>query len=98
ATPAGGTVALGDVAAVAEGTEEPTSYSRLVGSPALGIAITKTPDGNTVEVSHGVTEALDDLSGVLGEGQVAVVHDQAPFIEESIHGLATEGGLGLLFA
>ncbi|WP_431835837.1 efflux RND transporter permease subunit [Cellulomonas sp. Y8] len=98
ATPAGGTVALGDVATVAEGTEEPTSYSRLDGSLALGIAITKTPDGNTVEVSHGVTEALDDLSGALGEGQVAVVFDQAPFIEESIHGLATEGGLGLLFA
>ncbi len=30
--------------------------------------------------------------------QVAVVFDQAPFIEESIEGLTTEGVLGLLFA
>jgi HAE1 family hydrophobic/amphiphilic exporter-1 len=98
ASATGAPVVLGDVAAVAEGTAEPTSYSRLDGSPALGIAITKTPEGNTVEVSHGVTEALDELSAVVGEDQVAVVFDQAPFIEESIHGLATEGGLGLVFA
>jgi HAE1 family hydrophobic/amphiphilic exporter-1 len=91
-------VTLGDVATVTAGTAEPTSYSRLDGSPALGIAITKTPAGNTVDVSHGVTEALDELSGVVDADQVAVVFDQAPFIEESIHGLATEGGLGLVFA
>jgi HAE1 family hydrophobic/amphiphilic exporter-1 len=93
-----GTVPLGDVAEVAEGAAEPTSFSRLDGAPALGIAITKTPAGNTVDVSHGVAEALDELAPVIGDGQVAVVFDQAPFIEESIHGLATEGGLGLLFA
>jgi HAE1 family hydrophobic/amphiphilic exporter-1 len=98
ATAAGGTVTLGDVAEVTQAPQDPTSFSRLDGEPALGIAITKTPDGNTVDVSHGVTEALDDLSGTLGDGQVAVVFDQAPFIEESIEGLATEGGLGLLFA
>ena len=95
---AGAAVTLGDVATVTEGAAEPTSYSRLDGDAALGIAITKTPDGNTVDVSHGVTEALEELAPVLGDGQVAVVFDQAPFIEESIEGLATEGGLGLLFA
>jgi multidrug efflux pump subunit AcrB len=94
----GAAVTLGDVASVTESAAEPTSYSRLDGDAALGIAITKTPDGNTVDVSHGVTEALDELAPVLGGGQVAVVFDQAPFIEESIEGLATEGGLGLLFA
>jgi HAE1 family hydrophobic/amphiphilic exporter-1 len=98
ATASGTTVTLGDVAEVTQAPEDPTSFSRLDGEPALGIAITKTPDGNTVDVSHGVTEALDELSGTLGDGQVAVVFDQAPFIEESIEGLATEGGLGLLFA
>ena len=98
ASATGAPVVLGDVATVAEGTAEPTSFSRLDGSPALGIAITKTPEGNTVDVSHGVSEALDELSAVVGDDQVAVVFDQAPFIEESIRGLATEGGLGLVFA
>ncbi|WP_086150878.1 efflux RND transporter permease subunit [Cellulosimicrobium sp. KWT-B] len=93
-------VALGDVATVTEGPEPATSFSRLDGEPALAVAITKTPAGNTVEVSHAVQDAVDDLSGVLDaqDVRVEVVFDQAPFIEESIEGLATEGLLGLLFA
>lgn len=91
---------LGDVATVTVTPEDPTSYSRLDGSPALGVAITKTPDGNTVDVSHAVQDALADLGPALEAEDVrtAVVFDQAPFIEESIEGLATEGGLGLVFA
>lgn len=92
--------ALGDVATVTAGPEPATSYSRLDGENALAVAITKTPAGNTVEVSHAVQDAVDDLSGVLEaqDVRVEVVFDQAPFIEESIEGLATEGLLGLLFA
>lgn len=92
-------VTLGDVADVAVAPVPATSYSRLDGEPALAVALTKTPDGNTVEVSHGAQDAVDELEAELGDDvQVAVVFDQAPFIEESIHGLATEGALGLLFA
>ncbi|GAB3164614.1 efflux RND transporter permease subunit [Myceligenerans halotolerans] len=93
-------VALGDVATVEREPVPVTSASRLDGEPSLGIAITKTPDGNTVEVSHAVQEVLDDLSTTLDarDVTVGVVFDQAPFIEESIEGLSTEGGLGLLFA
>lgn len=99
-SPTGGVVALGDVATVEAGPAAPTSYSRLDGAPSLGVAVTKTPAGNTVEVSHAVQDVLDDLAEQLdAEGvRVAVVFDQAPFIEESIEGLATEGLLGLLFA
>ena len=64
--------------------------------------MTKTPEANTVEVSHAIEAALaeSDVADTLSERgiETAVVFDQAPFIEESIHGLATEGGLGLLFA
>lgn len=93
-------VLLKDVATVDVAPVEPTSFSRLDGEPSFGISITKTPDGNTVEVSHAIQDALADLGPELeAEGvRTAVVFDQAPFIEDSIHGLATEGGLGLLFA
>jgi HAE1 family hydrophobic/amphiphilic exporter-1 len=93
-------VALSDVATVTVVPADATSYSRLDGEPSLGVAITKTPDGNTVDVSHDVQAALDDLAPELGAAGVttAVVFDQAPFISESIEGLATEGGLGLVFA
>ncbi|MBO3100516.1 efflux RND transporter permease subunit [Cellulomonas fengjieae] len=92
-------VTLGDVADVTVAPVGATSYSRLDGEPALAVGLTKTPDGNTVDVSHAAQEAVADLEASLGDDvQVAVVFDQAPFIEESIHGLATEGALGLVFA
>ncbi|MFI2365889.1 efflux RND transporter permease subunit [Promicromonospora sp. NPDC019610] len=95
-------VELGQVASVELKPVEATSYSRLDGSPSLGLAITKTPEANTVEVSHAIEDALaePEVADTLTERSIAtaVVFDQAPFIEDSIHGLATEGGLGLLFA
>ncbi|MCP2286194.1 hydrophobic/amphiphilic exporter-1, HAE1 family [Promicromonospora umidemergens] len=93
-------VHLGEVADVSVQDVEPTSYSRLDGEPSLAIALTKTPDGNTVDVSHAVHDVLADVEDELADAGVstAVTFDQAPFIEESIEGLTTEGGLGLLFA
>ncbi len=95
-----GAVTLGDVADVVDGEAAATSLSRLNGEPSLSIAVTKTPDGNVVEVSEAVQQAIDDLGERLdAQGvQVAVTFDQAPFITESIEGLATEGMLGLGFA
>ncbi|MCV2487778.1 efflux RND transporter permease subunit [Geodermatophilus sp. YIM 151500] len=96
---AGAVTTLGQVARVEPGTAPPTAYSRVNGEPALAVGLTSTPDGNTVEISRAVREVLPDVRSALGEGSVvAVVFDQAPFIEESIEGLATEGGLGLVFA
>ncbi len=99
-TGAGGTsTTLGAIADVQLGQAPVTSYSRVNGEPALGVGLTQTPDGNTVDISHAVEDLLPQIRAALGEGSVvAVVFDQAPFIEESINGLATEGGLGLLFA
>jgi HAE1 family hydrophobic/amphiphilic exporter-1 len=93
-------VHLGDVAKVSVQDVPPTSYSRLDGEPSLAVALTKTPDGNTVDVSHAVHDVLADVGDELDADGVstAVTFDQAPFIEESIEGLTTEGGLGLLFA
>ncbi|TXK18713.1 efflux RND transporter permease subunit [Homoserinibacter sp. GY 40078] len=90
---------IGDVSKV-EITENPvTGISRVNGEPSLTVAITKTPAGNTVDVSRDVTAQLDDLAAEVG-GNTAftVVFDQAPFIESSIESLATEGLLGLGFA
>src|SRR5690606_25927033 len=74
-------------------------FNRTDGEPSFGLAVTKTPDGNTVEVSHGVQELIPELATALGEdAEITVVFDQAPFIEDSITDLATEGLLGLVFA
>ncbi|WP_324650697.1 efflux RND transporter permease subunit [Georgenia sp. H159] len=94
-----GPVRLDDVAEVTSERTEPTSFSRTNGDPSFGVAITKTPDGNTVDVSHAVQELIPEFEAALGEAaEVTVVFDQAPFIEQSIEDLATEGLFGLVFA
>ena len=94
---------IGDVATV-ELTDNPvTSISYVNGEPALTVAVTKLPAANTVAVSTAVQDALPGLQATL-EGAVGqpvtftTVFDQAPFIQQSIDSLATEGLLGLLFA
>src|SRR5690606_22765002 len=92
-------VTIGEVAEVAVVDNPETSISRVNGEPALTIGVTKTPAGNTVAVSHEVNEALPRLAEALGNGtEFTIVFDQAPFIEQSIEALATEGLLGLTFA
>ena len=96
---AGSALTIADVATV-EITDNPiTGISRVNGEPSLTLAITKTPAGNTVEVSHGVADKLPELEEALGGSTTfSVVFDQAPFVEHSIEALATEGLLGLAFA
>ncbi|MDR2348038.1 MAG: efflux RND transporter permease subunit, partial [Bifidobacteriaceae bacterium] len=97
---AGAAITLEDVADVIVQAEEPTSYSRLNGETAVSLLVTKTPEGNTVEVSHAVHEVLDALTGAMAADgiEAGIVFDQAPFIENSITGLVEEGALGLAFA
>ena len=93
---------IGDVASV-DLTDNPvTSISRVNGEPALTIAVTKLPAANTVEVSNAVRALLPDLEASLDTtnpgATFTVVFDQAPYIQQSIEALATEGLLGLTFA
>lgn len=89
---------LGDVAEVTLTEQEATAYTRTNGEPSVGLSITKTPDGNAVEISHALTELTPQLEESLGGGELRIIFDQAPFIEQSIEGLTTEGLLGLGFA
>ena len=90
---------VGDVADVSLAPEPATSIARTDGDPSVSIGITKTPSGNTVEISHEVQDLFDDIESSVGdEASVDVVFDQAPFIEQSVEDLTTEGLLGLVFA
>ncbi len=95
----GSLLTIADVATVAITNDPVTGISRVNGEPALTIAITKTPAGNTVAVSREVRELIPSLEKALGSNtKFTIAFDQAPFIEESINSLATEGLLGLAFA
>ncbi len=94
-----GLTTIADVATVEIVDDPVTGISRVNGEPSVTIAISKTPAGNTVAVSRAVLDAIPDLEAALGQNtKFTVVFDQAPFIEESINSLATEGLLGLAFA
>ncbi len=94
---------VGDVAEVAAAPAATTSLSRTDGRPSIGVAVTRTPDGNTVAISEEVGELVPALQDALreqtgGQARVTVVFDQAPFIESSVEDLTVEGVLGLAFA
>ncbi|RJL31722.1 efflux RND transporter permease subunit [Bailinhaonella thermotolerans] len=92
-------VKLADVATVRMIEAKATAYTRTNGQPTLGISVTKTRDGNTVQISEEIREKVAELRTTLGPGaDLTVITDQAPFIQESIEGLTHEGLLGLIFA
>ncbi|WP_461635379.1 efflux RND transporter permease subunit, partial [Glutamicibacter soli] len=94
-----GPVLLQDVAKVSVQADTATSITRTNGAETLSVAITKTPDGDTVGLSHEITGMLDELQAELGSNaKITTIFDQAPFIESSIESLTTEGALGLGFA
>ncbi|WP_369237773.1 efflux RND transporter permease subunit [Streptomyces sp. R21] len=92
-------VRLADVAAVAQEQAKADSITRTDGKPSLAVMVTMDHDGSAVAISDAVKDKLPDLRKDLGAGTaVTVVSDQGPAVSKSIHGLTTEGALGLLFA
>jgi HAE1 family hydrophobic/amphiphilic exporter-1 len=92
-------VRLGDVATVERQEATADSITRTDGKPSLAVAVTMDHDGSAVAISNAVKDKLPDLRKQLGSGAaITVVSDQGPAVSKSIHGLTTEGALGLLFA
>ncbi len=93
----GEVVRVSDFADVHLETVPQGSISRVNGKAALTLQIMPAQGANVVDISHGVNAELDRLAPTL-HADFVTVFDQAPFIEQSIHDLSVEGGLGLLFA
>ena len=92
-------ITLGAVATVEQTLAPSTSITRTNGKPSIGIAITKTNDGNTVSISQAIQEKLPALQHTLGNGaKIFVVFDQSPFVRSAVNGLVTEGLIGAGFA
>lgn len=92
-----GAVTVADFADVSIETVPAQTISRVNGNPSLTLQIIPSQGANVVDISHGVNAELDRLAPIL-EAEFVTIFDQAPYIEQSIHDLSVEGGLGLLFA
>ncbi|GHA79567.1 hydrogenase expression protein [Streptomyces thermoviolaceus subsp. thermoviolaceus] len=92
-------VRLGDVATVKEEPAPAASITRTDGRPSLAVAVTMDHDGSAVAISNAIHDKLPELRDSIGkDAKITVVSDQGPAVAKSIHGLTTEGALGLLFA
>ena len=94
-----GPVKLGTLGTVKVRSIEATTIARSTGRPALSLSILKESDADAVEISHTINAQLGDITNSIGQNaSIITVFDQAPSIEQSIHDLLVEGGLGLIFA
>ncbi|NDJ63263.1 MAG: efflux RND transporter permease subunit [Chloroflexi bacterium] len=75
-----------------------TTVTRTNGQSSLQLTVFATSGANAVAAFHEVEDFLEALSAENGAFEIAVVQEQASFIEESIDGVAREGGLGGVFA
>ncbi len=92
-------VTLGAVATVIQTLAPSSSITRTNRQPSIGIAITKTNNGNTVSISQAIQDKLSSLQNSLGNGaKIFVVSDQSPYIKNSVQGLVDEGLIGAGFA
>ncbi|MEQ8291591.1 MAG: efflux RND transporter permease subunit [Roseovarius sp.] len=82
---AGYPVRLGDVARVEPGVADDTTIVRTNGSDAVGIAILRQSQSNTLAISQGVREEIERLQPTLPEGMDIIIgSDDALFVGASI--------------
>jgi len=74
------------------------SVTRTNGNNSLLVTIYKTDGANTVEAFHRVEDLLHEIDERDETIGTSVGFEQASFIQESIDGVAREGGLGGVFA
>jgi multidrug efflux pump subunit AcrB len=92
-------ILLKDVATVEERPVDESSISRVNSRDAVTLSITKDTNANTVAVAKAAHKEFDRLQKSLGNGtKFTEVFDQAPWIQQSIDDLTTEGAIGLVMA
>ena len=97
--PAAAPVTIGDVAFVHIAAAPLTAITRTNGQSSIGISVSKSASGNTVDIANAVADELPAISRDLGgKAKVTTVIDQSIFVKDSIRSLWQEGLLGALFA
>ncbi|HEV3021098.1 MAG TPA: efflux RND transporter permease subunit [Pirellulales bacterium] len=85
----GAPLRLRDVADIVEDFPAPIGDAVINDGPGLLLIVEKQPWGNTLEVTHNVEKALDDLRPGLKDVEVdSTIFRPATFIERSLHNLS----------
>jgi len=92
-------ITLGSIATVRIAPAPVTAVTRTNGKPSIGISVSKSSAGNTVDIAGAVADALPAIESDLGgKVEVTTVVDQATYIKQSITSLWREGLAGAVFA
>ncbi|WP_340107272.1 efflux RND transporter permease subunit [Pikeienuella sp. HZG-20] len=83
---AGYPVRLGDVARVVAGVEDETTIVRSDGEEAVGIAVLRQSQANTLAISEAVRAEIEEIAPTLPEGMaISIGSDDAIFVGASIN-------------
>ena len=92
-------VTLGQIADVRIAPAPLTAVTRTDGKASVGISVSKSTSGNTVDIADAVAGELPAITQDLhGQATIKMVVDQSTYIKESITSLWREGLLGAVFA
>jgi HAE1 family hydrophobic/amphiphilic exporter-1 len=92
-------VTLGQIADVRVAPAPLTAVTRTDGKASIGISVSKSTSGNTVDIAAAVADELPAITRDLqGQATITLVVDQSTYIKESITSLWREGLLGAVFA
>ena len=81
-----GRTRISDVAAVSLGPDPGDSILRANGRSGVGLGIVRQAGSNTLEISRGVRETVDEIAEILpGDVSIRVTSDDATFIRGSIN-------------
>ena len=88
-----------DVADVRVATPEASTVSRTNGQPSVSLNVLKTPEGNTIDITHAIDDLLLELASDLPPDlNIAVMDSQAPRLEEELSKVINQGVQGFAFA
>ena len=92
-------ISLAEVADVRVATPEASTVSRTNGQPSISLDVQKTPDGNTIDITHAIDELLAQLDHELPpDVNIAEMESQAPRLEEELGKVISQGIQGFAFA
>ncbi len=95
-TAIGTPLTVGDVAAVRETFEEPTTIGRWGGRPAVNIVVTKERTGDAIDIAASVRSLVEKVKHRLPETvTIGVYNDFSVFIRNRLNTLRWSGAIGL---
>lgn len=96
-TATGTPLTIGDVARVRETFEEPTTFGRWAGNPAINLIVNKERRGDAIDIAAAVRALVEEVRGRLPETvTIGVYNDFSVFIRNRLNTLRWSGAIGLV--